>query len=382
MKQYVPTHILLVLVVLATTGVGARGQQKSDADLERADAAVSKVLAAKTDIDVVKMPLDAFVKALAQDRGIAFRMDLSGLQRAGVAPSLPITASLKQVPLGIALRQILRPLKLQYHIEHGIVIVDDLGLPLDAAHPPGIGPVGPQRVAMQPAVQQRFPARVGVVMWRAPAMGAPVIIQGGNVDRFDGAPAIQQLRLILQVELRFLKKVCAPAPEQMQHLRQEGLKQLEETAKAFHLDETPGPKDPRRLVQERLARLVRSTLSQAQALRYEAEIQKRTTSLREVCARNLVVALDQELGLTQFQRQKLCAELAANWDDSWTMTVIQGSFVNSSWLPNVPDELVLPYLDAEQRLLWNTLPKRGNTVWSLRAGAFLGMAPPAMEELD
>jgi hypothetical protein len=381
MKRHLLIRSLLMLAMFATTGVGVRGQQKSAADLERADAAVSKVLAAKTDIDVAGMPLEAFLKALAHDRGIAFRMDLSGLRRAGVAPSLPITASLKQVPLEIALRQILRPLKLQYHIEHGVVIVDDLGLPLDAAHPPGIGPVGPQRAAERVKVLEVIPVPVGP-MRGAPAVRFAPLIRARNVNRFNGPSAVQQLRLILQVELRFLKKVCAPTPEQMQQLRQEGLKQLEETAKAIQLNGMRGSYDPRRLVQEPLAGVVRSTLSPAQAARYEAEIQKRTANLRQVCARNLVVALDQELFLTEFQRQKLCAELAGNWDDSWTMMVVQGSAGNAVWLPNVPDELIVPYLDAEQRLLWNTLPKRGNTVWNLETTAFLGMAPPAMEELD
>ena len=381
MSRYLLTRILLVLVVLATTGVRLRGQQKSSVVLDRTDAAISKVLAAKTDIDVVRMPLEAFLKALARDRGIAFRMDLSGLRRAGVAPSLPITASLKQVPLEIALRQILRPLKLQHHIEDGVLIIDDLGLPLDAAHPPGIGPVGPQRAAERVEVLEVIPVPVGP-MRGAPAVRFAPLIRARNVNRFNGPSAVQQLRLILQVELRFLKKVCAPTAEQMQQLKQEGLKQLEEMAKALQLNGMRGSDDPRRLVQERLAGLVRSTLSPAQAARYEAEIQKRTANLRQVCARNLVVALDQELLLTEFQRQKLCAELAGNWDDSWTMTVVQGSVISPGWVPNVPDELIVPYLDAEQRVLWNTLPKRGNTVWGLQTSAFLGMAPPAMEELD
>jgi hypothetical protein len=377
MRRSLLIRNLLVLVALATTGVGARGQQKSAANLERADAAVSKVLTAKTDIDVVNISLDAFIKALARDRGVAFVLDQMGLRRAGVTPSLPITASFKQVPLEIALRQILRPLKLQYHIERGVVLIDDLGLPLDADHPPGIG-----RVAVeQPDAMRRLPVPVGA-MWGAPAVRAPMIVQGRIVNRFNGVSAIQQLRLILQVELRFLKKVCAPTPEQMQQLRQEGLKQLEEMAKAIKRNGMRGTDDPRRMVQEQLAEVVRSTLSPAQTARYETEIQKRTANLRQVCARNLVVALDQELFLTEFQRQKLCAELAINWDDSWTMTVVQGSVGNPGWVPTVPDELIVPYLDAEQRLLWNTLPKRGNTVWALQTTAFLGMTPPAMEELD
>jgi hypothetical protein len=45
-------------------------------------------------------------------------------------------------------------------------------------------------------------------------------------------------------------------------------------------------------------------------------------------------------------------------------------------LPNVPDELVVPYLDAAQRTLWNGLSKGNNTFWGVEFAAFLGMGPP------
>jgi len=151
MSRLIPLRGSIVLIVLASTTVRLCAQQKpagfpgTNADINRTNAAVEKSLAARTDIDALNVPLEDFMKALAKDHGVTIRLDKSGLKRAGVAPSMQITASFKQVPLGLALRQILRPLKLQYRVADGVVVIDDLGLPLDAAHPPGSGAVGPQR---------------------------------------------------------------------------------------------------------------------------------------------------------------------------------------------------------------------------------------------
>ena len=65
-----------------------------------------------------------------------FGLDKGGLRRAKVAASVPITASFKQVPLGVALRQILRPLKLQHRVADGTIIIDDIGLRSGRAHRP------------------------------------------------------------------------------------------------------------------------------------------------------------------------------------------------------------------------------------------------------
>ena len=136
------------------------------------------------------------------------------------------------------------------------------------------------------------------------------------------------------------------------------------------------------MVQEKLIELVRSHLSPAQVKRYEGEVVKRIANLRRVCARNLVVAIDEELGLTEAQRTKLYADLAENWDDAWTMTVILASMNNPGFLPDIPEHLIAPYLDSAQRAQWDNLPKRGNLMWGLRAGAFLGMTPPVVDDSE
>jgi len=370
------------LIVLATA-VRLSAQQKTaafpetNADINRTNAAVEKSLAAKTDIDVLNVPLEDFVKALTKDHGVTVRLDQSGLKRSGVAPSTQITASFKQVPLGLALRQILRPLKLQYRVADGVVVIEDLGLPLDAAHPPGSGPVGPQR-------EVELIERLVGPLRQAPAVRVAPAIRVANINRRNRQSSLQELRLVLQVELNFLKGVCTPTAEQMQQIKQEGLKQIADLAKG-RLPDNNGQRvvsDLRRPVQQKLADLVQAQLSPEQASRYQSEMQMRSANVRHACACNLVVALDQELSLSEWQRQKLCTELADNWDDSWTTTVVLGSTNALGFLPNVPDELIVPYLDAAQRTLWNSLAKRGNMVWAGAAAAFLGMGAPALEDQE
>jgi hypothetical protein len=367
----------LVLIVLATANAWVRAQEKTSIPLDRADTAVVRTLAAKADIDVLNVPLEDFMKALAKGHGIIIRLDKSGLKRAGVAPSMQITASFKQVPLGLALGQILRPLKLQYRVADGVVLIEDLGLPLDAAHPQGGGPVGPQR-------GEELIEKLVAPMRRAPVVRVAPAIRVANVNRLNRQSSLQELRLILQVELNFVKSVCSPTAEQMQQIEQEGLKQIADLAKG-RLPDNNGRRavnDLRGSVQQKLGELVRTHLSPEQARRFETEIQMRSATLRHACACNLVVALDQELSLSEWQRQKLCTELADNWDDSWTTTVVLGSTNALGFLPNVPDELVVPYLDAAQRTLWNSLAKRGNMVWGGAAAAFLGMGAPALEDKE
>jgi hypothetical protein len=353
----------LLAIVFATTGVGVRGQQTITVRRDPIDSPIAKALAAKAEIDGQNVPLADFVKDFAKRYEIPIRLDKGGLLRAHVAASVPITASFKQVPLGVALRQILRPLKLQHRVADGILIIDDVGVPLDDAHPPGRGPVGPRRA---PVVRVARANRVNVA------------------GRFNGQATVQQLRPLLQVELKFVKGLCAPTPEQMRQLKQAALNQIADLAKDMQQGNNPQRMNQARLlVQEKLAELVHAQLSPAQAALYDGEIKKRDENLRQVCARNLVVALDEELCLTAWQREKLYTELSHNWDEAWTMTVVLGAMHMMDMFPSVPDELVVPHLDAAQRALWSHLSNRNNNVfWGLEINAFLGMGPPLLDDQE
>ena len=342
MNRFTALRESLIVIVLATTGVGLRADQPTAGR----DAAVAKVLATKVDLDLDSR-LEDLAPRLEKRFGIPIRLDKNGLRRAHVDPGTRITVSFKQVPLSVALRQILRPLKLQYRVVDGSVVIDDLGIPLDEPRPR----------RPQPVIIKR--EGVGVRMPQA-GFGRAVRVRTFN----DDATVRSQLQLVMQLELKFIKHLCSPTAEQLDLLKQDGLKHIVGEELDHNDPETlrKAISDPRHAVESRMADLVRARLSPAQANRFDSEIKKRTANLRQVSARNLVVVIDQELSLTEWQRQKITKELTDNWDDAWTMTVVLGSSSNSALIPAVPDELIVPYLDAAQRSLWDGLPKRGNMV--------------------
>jgi hypothetical protein len=365
MNRFTVLRESLLVFVLATMGVGLRADQPTAAR-GAGEAAVAKLLAAKVDLEVDSR-LEDVAPMLEKRFGIPVRLDKNGLRRAHVDPRTRITVSFKQVPLGVALWQILRPLKLQYRVVDGSVVVDDVGIPLDEPRP---RPARPVMIERQGA---------GRVLPMPQAGFAPA----ARVRDFNDDAAVRgQLRLVLQLELKFIKHLCSPTAEQLELLKQDGLKQIvgEELDHNDPESLRKAISDPRHAVESRMVDLVRARLSPAQANRFHSEIKKRSANLRQVSARNLVVAIDQELSLTEWQRQKITEELTDNWDDAWTMTVVLGSSSNSALIPAVPDELIVPYLDAAQRSQWDGLPKRGNMVLGVRTSAFLGMSPPADDE--
>jgi hypothetical protein len=377
MSRLIVLRGLLALIVLATTGSSVRAQKTAEA-IQRSDAAVAKALAAKTDVDALNVPLEDLLKDLAKRHGISIELDNVGLRRANVARSIPVTASFKQVTLGTALRLILRPLKLQFRVAHGTVVIDGLELALDEMRN---APAPANQLRAQPLIRRR-----GQNIEQLRQAQAVRMVQ---INQRNEQATLQQLRPLLQIELIFVKRICAPTPKQMQEIKQDGLKELAEACQqfmgqrnAFQNGRARLSGEARQVMQEKLAASVRSHLSPDQASHYETEIRKRNTNIREVCARNLVVILDHELSLSAGQREKLCAELAANWDDAWTQAVAFASINDQELIPNIPDDLVYPYLDAAQQTLWNSLPKTGFFNWGIQPGAFLGMTPAAMEDED
>ncbi len=231
---------------------------------------MAKVLAAKVDLDLDSR-LEDLAPTLEKRFGIPIRLDKNGLRRAHVDPGTRITVSFKQVPLGVALRNILRPLKLQHRVVDGSVVVDDVGIPLDEPRPRLPRPVMIERE----------------VVGRALPMPQAGFAPAARVRTFnDDATVRSQLRLVLQLELKFIKHLCSPTAEQLDLLKQDGLKQIVGEALDHNDPESlrKAISDPRHAVESRMVDLVRARLSPAQASRFDSEIKKRAANLRHVSA--------------------------------------------------------------------------------------------------
>lgn len=165
-------------------------------------------------------------------------------------------------------------------------------------------------------------------------------------DRFEPDAADAQLRTMLARELRFLRGVCQPTPEQDAHLsaageaaQQTALKQLAR----HHRDRQRNRQflkrpDPQRTIVDALKQSARTTLTAEQFAAYQDELQERAAARQRAVAAAMVARIDEELLLSPEQRAQLAETLAANWQANWEHAP-----------PPVPEALLQPLLTPAQR---------------------------------
>jgi hypothetical protein len=134
--------------------------------------------------------------------------------------------------------------------------------------------------------------------------------------------------------------------------------------------EQPGYPDPRKLITEGLSKSIKATLSAEQAARYQEELDKRIENRKQVALTNLVAKLDQDLVLTADQRGKLFQSLSKSWKDSWGQS-LEMLFYGEHYFPSLPDNDVIPILNATQKEVWSGIPKQNNVFWGWNGMAFV-----------
>lgn len=100
---------------------------------------LSVLVANKVSIDVDDQPLREVIKSLASQAGINVSIDAAALEEEGVAPSSPVSISLKDVSVWQALRSVLSPQNLVMQLDGEIIAVTSAvraqGRPITAAYP-------------------------------------------------------------------------------------------------------------------------------------------------------------------------------------------------------------------------------------------------------
>jgi hypothetical protein len=345
----------VVVIMLVTTALRLSAEEPAG----RREAAAAAMLSDKVDVGVLNAPLEHWLMRFAGRIDIPIRLDREALRRANVTSSTRFTASFKDVPVATVLREILRPFKLQARVVDGVIVVDNIKPSRDPGHS-----VANSHAAGLDQADRIRGDQARLKDW-------PRILRGFEQE------AIQSLTPVLQAEIAFMRRICTPTTEQLQQLKRDRSKQLQEISRElrgdqFDFDDPWAELRPvaRRVVQRKVATWVQFHLSPEQAARYKSEIHQRDAKLRNVCVRNLVSAIDCELLLTAEQREHLSADLDAHWRDRWTTPVVL-----AVTFPEVPDELILPHLDAVQRARWSKLPKTDSVSQGLPRDAFLGMNP-------
>jgi len=234
-----------------------------------------------------------------------------------------------------------------------------------------------------------------------PAVDVPVEDGGALIDVLVGAleenpdpnvanlerQYLPQFQRLLKPEVAFIRRVCQPNEEQHSQIVKSADQRLRLAVREYAIAQNNMRRprvigfrarsmpDPRKLVQQQLAKLVKLKLSAEQAKAYQQECDKRNAHRKHATVLSLVAKLDQELVLTAEQRGKLIESLSSNWEDGWLQS-LQILVHNHQYLPNLPDSDVVPFLNETQKTIWRGSPKHSITHW----GGF-GHAP-AMVVID
>lgn len=104
-----------VIVISTTDNIAGREQSIEQRIWER--------LRTISQVNFRETPLSDVAESLDEREGVRFRLDTAALIEAGVAADTPITFTVSGIPLGAALRLMLRPLDLTYVLHDDVVLI-------------------------------------------------------------------------------------------------------------------------------------------------------------------------------------------------------------------------------------------------------------------
>ncbi len=234
----------------------------------------------------------------------------------------------------------------------------------------------------QGKVEAKTKARANVTVKAA-------VLQPARVVRMRGVPAaaagldaqaaqyVQHFRPMFRAEYYFIRNTCGLNPDQRKKLARLGEAAVKAAARQFVEAQQnmmqggwrPGTEypDPRKIIEQELARAMSPLLSADQESRYKAELEKRTDSRKQVVIDNLVAKLDTDLVLTADQRTRLVAALSANWKDAWGQSLEMLRNIDN-FFPSIPDQVVAPILTDNQKEVWRRIPSNANVFWGFSFG--------------
>lgn len=186
---------------------------------------------------------------------------------------------------------------------------------------------------------------------------------------------LPQFQPLFKAELAFVQRACGLNKEQREQIQKAGDECLKAAARKYAMAQNqlrngrgvrivggvPTVPDPRGLVQQQMANMVKSKLRPEQAAQYRQECGKRAANRKHVATGNLVAELDEVLVLTAEQRDKLMESLSSNWQDAWAQS-LEMLIHNNQYLPSIPDQHVVPFLSETQRTAWRNIPKQGHVI--------------------
>ena len=181
----------------------------------------------------------------------------------------------------------------------------------------------------------------------------------------------EQYRSILATELNFIRQMCDLTPEQRPKIKSAGEASVKEAAKKMAelqgrqmrgVQRNNSQPDPRRIIRDALAKVLKDTLTPEQMAKYTEEATKRTALRKRAAILSVVALLDSTLCLTVEQRDKITESISSHWQDKWEQWLMMSAY-NGQYFPEVPDQHVVTHLNAEQKSVWSGLQKIDFGFW-------------------
>ena len=183
-------------------------------------------------------------------------------------------------------------------------------------------------------------------------------------------PVAAMYRPVLKVELSFAKRVCDLSDEQLQAAIAEGKAVLTEFAanpknanapQAFFLfngfGQARAPARPRDSLEKLLQSKIDATLNEEQRKVYKLELKDRELFRRRAIIGVLVGNLTQKLDLSVEQGEQIGESLEEKWSTNWAPDLEVIENYSQQYFPQIPNNTIVPHLDANQKKLWNGLQK-------------------------
>jgi hypothetical protein len=185
---------------------------------------------------------------------------------------------------------------------------------------------------------------------------------------------VQLLQPLMWQELNFIRQVCDLTPEQRPQIRTAADVAVKEGAKAVLQPQKAQanakpvmvmrsqPTAGAQAIRESLHETLKKTLTSEQLEHYEAEDAKRAGTTKQATILGVVALLDAALFLSPEQREKIVANLDTSWQREWEQWLLVYQY-NGQYVPQIPDQHVVPLLNEEQRLVWSGLQKVSFNSW-------------------
>lgn len=179
----------------------------------------------------------------------------------------------------------------------------------------------------------------------------------------------KQLKGQLTVELGFIRRTCQPTPEQREQILAVAKERLDVVANAnqkvqpqrrgggfiVRNGRIQEREEPLSLRQE-LKKELRDILEKEQWERYQKEYDQREAFRKEVFVDEVMTSYERHLALTDQQQKEIRESLTKGWKPGGRIA-FDTLRHNSQFLPQLPDELVLPFLDEDQQTVYQAAPK-------------------------